>query len=282
MSRKKEPLELELINMFSEYVHHKNKWPFEGVLIDRTTRFGNKYWLYCKSKEPTHDEKVDAYAIQIGHMLESGEVSQEEVAALHHHHLICWCRDDSLPEEKQKRCHGDVLMQVADALYQKLWELGEVRSDGRIRVREFKGYYRFLSNFHVLKNKINWLGYLVPTVEHAYQMTKFIQHPEVVKEIALCSTPGETKKLARKYKDKIRSDWQSVSLQVMECLLRIKFSDLDLMQRLQWTKCLYLEEGNYWNDQFYGICLKTGHGSNHLGLLLMKVRDGDEYEDGPF
>ena len=32
-----------------------------------------------------------------------------------------------------------------------------------------------------------------------------------------------------------------------------------------------LIEGNVWNDTFWGVC--NGKGHNHLGKILMKVRD---------
>jgi hypothetical protein len=34
-----------------------------------------------------------------------------------------------------------------------------------------------------------------------------------------------------------------------------------------------LVEGNRWGDQFWGVDLRTGLGENHLGKILMKVRD---------
>ena len=34
-----------------------------------------------------------------------------------------------------------------------------------------------------------------------------------------------------------------------------------------------LEEGNRWHDTFWGIDQNTGKGENHLGKILMKVRD---------
>lgn len=33
-----------------------------------------------------------------------------------------------------------------------------------------------------------------------------------------------------------------------------------------------LEEGNHWNDTFWGVRLKNGQGQNHLGKILMQVR----------
>ena len=34
-----------------------------------------------------------------------------------------------------------------------------------------------------------------------------------------------------------------------------------------------LIEGNTWNDTFWGVSLKSGNGQNHLGKILMRVRE---------
>ncbi|MGM9605038.1 MAG: hypothetical protein ACI3XG_08225 [Faecousia sp.] len=34
----------------------------------------------------------------------------------------------------------------------------------------------------------------------------------------------------------------------------------------------YLEEGNTWHDTFWGVDAKTRDGENHLGRILMRVR----------
>ena len=40
-----------------------------------------------------------------------------------------------------------------------------------------------------------------------------------------------------------------------------------------YTGNLVLEEGNGWHDTFWGVDLKTGEGENHLGRILMQVRE---------
>lgn len=34
-----------------------------------------------------------------------------------------------------------------------------------------------------------------------------------------------------------------------------------------------LKEGNYWKDLYWGVDLRTGEGENHLGKILMQLRD---------
>ena len=47
----------------------------------------------------------------------------------------------------------------------------------------------------------------------------------------------------------------------------------DLKWRLIGTGDAYLEEGNTWHDTCWGVDAKTGTGQNHLGKILMKVRE---------
>ena len=64
-----------------------------------------------------------------------------------------------------------------------------------------------------------------------------------------------------------------MKLQLMERLLLKKFDDNhpQLQQMLLATGEEELVEGNYWGDVYWGVC--NGVGENHLGKLLMKIRD---------
>jgi N-glycosidase YbiA len=134
----------------------------------------------------------------------------------------------------------------------------------------FSGDYKFLSNFYPCKVKLDDVEY--PSVEHAYQAAKtldtddrraFHEHP--------LPTAAQSKKLGKALS--LRRDWESVKLNVMEALLMQKFADSELRKQLNDTGTLKLVEGNYWGDSFWGVDHKKG-GKNHLGRLLMKIRDG--------
>lgn len=61
----------------------------------------------------------------------------------------------------------------------------------------------------------------------------------------------------------------------MEKILKAKFGG-NLKNKLKTTGNTTIIEGNYWHDNFWGSChcLKCkGKGQNHLGNLLMKIRD---------
>ena len=139
-------------------------------------------------------------------------------------------------------------------------------------INSFHEEYRFLSNFYLCN--INYCGFVFPSLENAYQASKYGGDDVVsVYQEFTSFTPGKAKRKGQKLL--YRNDWEDVKISVMETLLRIKFSQLDLMQKLLATGENILIEGNHWHDNFWGSCSceKCGnHGQNHLGKLLMKIR----------
>ena len=111
-------------------------------------------------------------------------------------------------------------------------------------------------------------GIEYPSVEHAYQAAKTVDRRERA-AIAKCATAGEAKKLGQKCA--IRPDWDAVKIEIMRGLLKKKFSYRRLKKALLDTGEAYLEEGNNWGDSFWGVCNDIGE--NHLGKLLMEIRD---------
>ena len=131
--------------------------------------------------------------------------------------------------------------------------------------------YYFLSNFST--SPFEFMGIEYQTVEHFYQAAKTIT-PEAAESIISASTAKEAKKLGKHVM--IRTDWDDIKLGVMELALRLKFQDDYLRKKLLDTGEEHLEEGNYWEDRFWGTVDNIGE--NHLGKLLMKLRE--EYGQG--
>jgi ribA/ribD-fused uncharacterized protein len=133
-------------------------------------------------------------------------------------------------------------------------------------IDSFKGENRFLSNFWPAE--VQLLGMKFPTVEHAYVAAKTTDL-EKRAEIQKVSTAGQVKRLGRTLT--LREDWDEIKLSVMEDLVRQKFQHPELAALLLATGDQELVEGNTWGDTFWGVCFDVG--CNHLGLILMKVRD---------
>lgn len=152
-------------------------------------------------------------------------------------------------------------------------------------ITSFRDENRFLSNFWpaVVYFKDNVEGRWYPTVEHAYQAAKSLKVRDR-KEIAEAPRPGDAKRLGNRVA--IRSDWETIKVQVMEQLVLQKFfKHPKLRARLLATGNEELIEGNTWGDTYWGCVSKTNAsgkkqwvGQNHLGRILMKVRG--ELRDG--
>ena len=72
----------------------------------------------------------------------------------------------------------------------------------------------------------------------------------------------------------MRKDWEEVKDELMEEILRSKFAQhTELKEKLLATGDAVLIEGNSWNDRYWGVDIKSGAGKNHLGKILMKVRE---------
>lgn len=136
-------------------------------------------------------------------------------------------------------------------------------------ILEFKGPYRFLSNFFVAS--FVWDNIIWPTSEHAYQAAKSLDRPTRL-AFAKLPTPNAAKQAGKTVK--LRPDWEEVKVSVMRDIVRAKFTQNPaLKQLLLVTDNAVLEEGNTWKDRTWGICPPgSGIGLNYLGKLLMELR----------
>ncbi|HNC59253.1 MAG TPA: NADAR family protein [Leptospiraceae bacterium] len=141
-------------------------------------------------------------------------------------------------------------------------------------INAFKDEYRFLSNFYPCVVEFEGIEY--PSTENAYQAAKTLN--VIDRQLIAGLKAGEAKRMGRKVE--IRKDWDSVKLQIMESLLRQKFSQTYFTFLLLQTENAELVEGNYWhnnNNNNYGDCFcgkcKNVVGQNNLGKLLMKIRE---------
>lgn len=131
--------------------------------------------------------------------------------------------------------------------------------------------YRFLSNFHVKEFTFNGKSY--QSSEHAYQAYK-ATNEEDHEYIRMSPTPNDAKKRGQKII--MRPDWNDVKINIMREILIEKFKDEELKQLLLATGDAYLEETNYWHDNFFGVCVcedcQHYSAKNNLGKILMEIR----------
>lgn len=135
-----------------------------------------------------------------------------------------------------------------------------------MKIDSFRDADAWLSNFFKCPVIVDGITY--PSAENAYQAHKFSETEERIK-ISLMS-PKESKNYPKN--KAIRPDWDDVRLNVMYNIVYAKFSQNPALKNmLVNTSGIELIEGNTWGDTFWGVY--KGKGENHLGKILMRVRD---------
>ena len=134
-------------------------------------------------------------------------------------------------------------------------------------ILSFRDEYFFLSNFYPVEIKLD--GIVYPNAESAFQAQKTLDVEER-RKFSMLKNPVQAKRLGRKVK--LRDDWEEVKLDIMTEIVSQKFlQHPHLIEMLLQTGDEELVEGNKWGDRFWGVC--KGKGENHLGKILMKIRD---------
>ena len=143
------------------------------------------------------------------------------------------------------------------------------------KIIRFVDEYDFLSNFYPSKVFLNDIGkdkdrVYYKTVEHAYQASKTL-NPKIRSKVKRKHGPGQAKQFGRTII--LRDDWDNIKVDIMYKIVFRKFiHNKELRDKLLRTGKAKLIEGNYWNDKFWGVCLKTEVGDNNLGKILMSIR----------
>lgn len=158
--------------------------------------------------------------------------------------------------------------------------------------------HRYLSNFHL--QPVEYEGITYPSNENAYHAAKLFPGDPQPLLIVEDGIPREITRLdfvnldpnVSKQKGRginLRADWLSdlpledqiadsqgililqVRDKIMYDLNLSKFSqNTGLLKLLEETGDRYLEETNWWKDNYWGVC--EGNGLNKLGRILMLIR----------
>lgn len=153
---------------------------------------------------------------------------------------------------------------VHPAVWKLLLEDGWLKRD----ITSFRGRFEFLSNFY--EAPLEYDGLQFGSGEAAFQAQKCTNRNEKLSFQTM--RPSEAKRAGRKVL--LRPDWEQVKLQLMEEIVRAKFTqNTDLAQMLLATEDRLIQEGNTWHDVFWGVDIKSGEGENHLGKILMNLRN---------
>lgn len=139
--------------------------------------------------------------------------------------------------------------------------------------------HRWLSNMAYVN--IEHEGIVYPSTENFYQAMKYYKESSVVnpateklvniRRFIASLPPTESKKFSRLHP--MTNEFFEVNkLHVMQIAQRKKYAQEPFKSKLLATGSMHLEEGNWWRDSFWGVDIKTRKGENHLGKIIMCVR----------
>ena len=139
----------------------------------------------------------------------------------------------------------------------------------------FRGKYYWASNFasspihYKIKGDIEET--IFPTAEHLYQALKYVDRPELMKEISLLPTPVEAKRYGKIIPAIADHTTPAYRLKIMQEVIDLKYKLPLFKAFLLSTNDIELRHDNLHGDVFFGAV--DGVGQNHLGLMLMDKRD---------
>lgn len=134
----------------------------------------------------------------------------------------------------------------------------------------FFGEYRWLSNFELTPCSYQCIAY--PSAENAYQAAKVVS---IHRDAFRTCTPAQAKRLWKNPKfirsTKTEEGWNEARHDIMLGIVVSKFlNNPQLKEKLIETGHKYIEETNWWKDEYWGVC--DGRGQNKLGKILTHVR----------
>lgn len=131
----------------------------------------------------------------------------------------------------------------------------------------FDQYEKFLATFSAHAIEVD--SVLYPTVEHAYQVSRY-DDEGIREEIHSAKSPYLAWEISQKYKSQQLPDFDARKATVMERLCRVK-----LEQQADVKAALIASENDVivknFPDPFWGIG-KDGIGKNTMGIIWMKLR----------
>lgn len=133
----------------------------------------------------------------------------------------------------------------------------------------FQGKYRWLSNFE--RCDVLYKGIIYPSSESAYQAQKLSPTRSGIKARKVFAKLDARDAKTMGNVIQLREDWDDIKLEEMEGIVRAKMMSPQFKSRLLDTGEMEIIESNHWGDTFWGTY--NGEGENHLGKIIMKIRD---------
>ncbi|KAH8096614.1 hypothetical protein BXZ70DRAFT_326627 [Cristinia sonorae] len=135
----------------------------------------------------------------------------------------------------------------------------------------------FADLLHFSSHPVHYKNKLYPTAYHLYEAMKYLDHrPDIAERIRTSGSGREgverAGEVSRDYTAHVRPDWERVMVDKMEEALYHKFIQHESARRILLAtgqKSLIFSE---YDDAFWGDG-PVGQGLNHIGHILMRIRD---------
>lgn len=160
-----------------------------------------------------------------------------------------------------------------ELLVPSVWEIfKELNSDDFPDViSSFKGEYDFLNNRYGCS--FMWQGIRYNNVESAFHASKYTDESER----KILSRMSADKAVKKSMDFTPSAEWEDCKLNIMESILLAKFDqNPSLKKRLIETDNRILINGNNKHETYWGVDLYSWKGENHLGKILMTIRDKEK------
>ncbi|EBY9527505.1 DUF4326 domain-containing protein [Salmonella enterica subsp. enterica serovar Infantis] len=96
------------------------------VRIDRTTKWGNKFYMK-KETVAERDRVCDCHKVDLWRKILNGDITLRELDALYGKKLGCWCWP--------KRCHGDAIVEAVEWAHALICKYERIKATYRKRKR---------------------------------------------------------------------------------------------------------------------------------------------------
>lgn len=160
-----------------------------------------------------------------------------------------------------------------ELLVPEVWEIfKELKPDDFPDIiNSFKGEYDFLNNRYGCS--FRWENIKYNNVESAFHASKCIDE----EERRVLSKLSANKVAVRGGQITPYPGWEEQKLEIMTSILEEKFGqNPTLMKRLIDTGNCILINGNNKHETYWGMDLYSWYGENHLGKILMSIRDKEK------
>ena len=138
-------------------------------------------------------------------------------------------------------------------------------------IRSFKGEYDFLNNRYGCS--FVWQGIRYNNVESAFHASKYTDESER----NILSRMSADKAVKKSMDFTPSAEWEDCKLNIMESIIMAKFDqNPSLKKRLIETDNRILINGNNEHETYWGVDLYSWIGENHIGKILMTIRDKEK------